>query len=227
MAAEPWRSHHLRAPSSAGQPELVEREALGHGAAGIGGMHDGERKQDGAGPGRDSIRETERQEGGFGRDVRAIPSGEQAEEAEVNLDVAIGRLNAAEFQDAVSQTRHGRVIRRQSAQLQRGIGLDGGADLGWAGGVDIESAVGKLPVENGAHRFGDERRGLRLPLAVLRRVEPELEQDVIGFERGVGRQFGAPVTVFGLEASHVSGGAIPGPFGSALEGSAGLWRRAH
>ena len=47
----------------------------------------------------------------------------------------------------------------------------------------------------------------RIPDAVDRRMQPELQQNVIGFERGVGRQQRAPVAVRMLQREKVFGGA--------------------
>ena len=59
--------------------------------------------------------------------------GIQIEQAEVDLDVAVGGLNAAERENAFAQ----RGARRGSStgnagQFQREVGLDGGADFGGA-----------------------------------------------------------------------------------------------
>ena len=61
--------------------------------------------------------------------------------------------------------------------------------------VDIESAIGKLTIENRADRLIDQRPCGRIPNPVYRRVTPKFQQDEIGFQRRVGGEVGPPVPV--------------------------------
>ena len=81
-------------------------------------MQNGERHHDGARPGGHLVQEIEGQQHDFGRDAGAILARIEIEEAEVDLDVAVGRLDAAEFQDAVAQARHARVVHRDAASFK-------------------------------------------------------------------------------------------------------------
>ena len=190
-------------------------------------MQDGERHHDGAGPGRHLVQEIEGQQHHFGRDAGAILARVEVEEAEVDLDVAVGRLDAAQFQDAGAQARHAGVVDGDARQFQGEVGLDGGADFRRSAGVDVQTAVGKLTIENCARGLLDERTRLGFPDAVLGRIQPELEQDVIGFEGGVGAQFGAPVAVALLQTGQPAGGAAHGMFGRGFQRVTDLYRSAH
>ena len=108
-----------------------------------------------------------RQQHDLRRNARAVLPRIEIEQAEVDLDVAVGRLNAAQLQNALAQARHARIVDRQAGQLQREVGLYRGADFRRALDVDVEAAVGKLAVQNRAHRLVDQRTRGRLPDAVL------------------------------------------------------------
>jgi hypothetical protein len=58
----------------------------------------------------------------------------------------------------------------------------------------------------------------RIPDVALRLVHPKLEQDVVRFERGVGRQFAAPEALGRLAREQSL--ACPRDGGSALTGAA-------
>ena len=78
--------------ADAGQPEFIQREAGRYGSPRIGGVDDGERHHDGARPGRHLVEQIEGQQHGLGRNARAVLPRIEIEEAEVDLDVAVGRL---------------------------------------------------------------------------------------------------------------------------------------
>src|SRR5581483_2110670 len=69
--------------------------------------------------------------------------------------------------------------------------------------VDVESAVGQLTRQDRFHRLIDERARFRLPDAVLRRMQPKLEQYEIRFQGRIGGKFGAPVSVLVLKREQV------------------------
>ena len=213
--------------AGAGLPEFVEMEAFGHRHARVGGMQDGKRYHDGARPSGHLVQEIEGQQDYFGRDAGAILARIKVEEAEIDLDVAVGRLNAAHVEDAVAQAQHAVVGDGNAGQLESEIRFDGGADFRRSAGEDVEAAVGELAIENRAGCLVDEGAGFRLPHAVLRRIEPELEQNVVGFEGGIGAELGAPVAVALLQACEPTGGPADGRFRSGFQRVADLYGCTH
>ena len=69
-------------------------------------------------------------------------------------------------------------------------------------GVDAPSAVFVLMLQNVA-------RGLRHALRIAR-AQKHVQQDVIGFERGIGFQFAAPVAFFVLLGEQAVARAVDG-----------------
>src|SRR6476659_4953540 len=110
----------------------------------------------------------------------------QVEEAKVDLDVAVAGLYAAQSEDAFTRSRQGRRIRLEPRQLQRGISFYRGADFGRPVVIDVEAAIRQLARQDRLNRLVDERTRVRFPDAVVRRIKPELQQDEIRFQRGVG-----------------------------------------
>ena len=135
---------------------------------------------------------------------------EKIEQAEVDLDVAVGGLNSAQRQDALARPRQAQIVVVQPGQLQREIRLYRRAEIGGPLRINIESAIGQLPRQNRFRRFIDERSRGRIPDAIHRRMQPELQQNVIGLERRVGGEFGPPITLLGLDAGEILGGAPRG-----------------
>src|SRR5580693_7640013 len=86
-----------------------------------------------------------------------------------------------------------RVVIRQPGKLQREISFDGRVEIGWTLWIDIEAAVCELARQNRRHGSFDSRAGGWIPGAVHRRMQPELQQDVVRLERGVGRELTHPV----------------------------------
>ncbi len=84
-----------------------------------------------------------------GMDGRMI-ARKEIEQAEIDLDVAIGRLNAAQRQDAFARSRQARIVVVEPGQLQREIRLDRRAEIGWPLRIDIESAIGQLARQDGS-----------------------------------------------------------------------------
>ncbi len=122
--------------------------------------------------------------------------GIKIEQAEIDLDVAVGCLQAAPGENALAGERHAGITDRDSRQLERAISLHGGADLGRALRINIETAIGKLARQDGLCRLLHQRHGAWIPDAGrVRRVHPQLKENVIRFEGGVGRQIGAPETL--------------------------------
>ena len=119
----------------------------------------------------------------------------QTEQAEIDLDVAVRRLNSAQRQNALAQANQAEISWRQAGQPQRDIRFNRCTHLRRPVDVDAEAAVGELAVEDRARGFVDKRSGLWLPPPIIRRVEPKLKEDEIGFQRAVGGQFRAPVPI--------------------------------
>ena len=142
-----------------GRQQFVEREAGGSAAVGPARLHDGERHQDGARPRGHFVEHVARQHDDFGRHRGHVLARVEAEQAEVDLDVAVGRLQAAERQDALARAAQRLAIRIEAGEFERAIGFHGGADVGGAAGVDIEAAIGQLAIEDGAGGAVDAGRG--------------------------------------------------------------------
>ena len=212
----------MKSGAHAGQPEFIQVEPGGHGPPRIGRVHDGKRDHDGARPCRHLVQQVEGQQRDFRWNARRIFPRIEIEEAEVDLDVAVGRLYAAERQNALAQQLHALAIHGHARQFQREISFDRGADFGRSAGIDIEAAIGQLPLQNRDHRLIDQRARLGRPFAVDRRVEPELKKNVIGFESGVGGKLRAPVAVAFLEASQVIRRLAHGLLGRELQRVADL-----
>ena len=87
-----------------------------------------------------------------------------------------------------------------SGELQAEISLDRGADVGRASDVDTPTAIFILMADNPVG-------GALKPLGVAG-AEQGVEQNVIGFKRGIGFEFAAPVAivVLGGEKKLASGG---------------------
>src|SRR5215469_5258298 len=88
----------------------------------------------------------------------------------------------------------------QARKFHREVCLDSGIEFGRPVWIDIETAIRQLALEDGIDRFIDKRSRGRLPHAILRRMQPELKQDVIGFESSIRCQFGPPVSFMVLQA---------------------------
>ncbi len=100
------------------------------------------------------------------------------------------------------------AVGADAGQLERAVGFHRGADVGGASDEDIEAAIGQLAFQNGVGGLLDARRGGRIPGLVLGLVQKELQQDVIGFEGGVGGQLAAPKTFGRLQGQQGLGGAL-------------------
>ena len=123
MRAKPYRSHSLRilsewtnvlrqlsqesllskAGALAGNEELIQIEAGGHRPLRIVRMDDGERNDDRARPRRHLVEQLARQQHDLRRNARRAFARIKIEEAEIDLGVAVGGLNAAEREDAFAQ----------------------------------------------------------------------------------------------------------------------------
>src|SRR5579883_167731 len=180
-------------------------------------MHDRERHHDRPAPRRHLVKEIKRQQRDFRRNRGAVLPRIEIEQPEIDLRVAVGRLDAAELQDAIAQPRHPLIVHRNARQLQRKVRLHRGAHFGRPVHVDIEAAVRQLPLQNRPHGFLDFAARGRPPHAVLRRIEPKLEENVIGFERGIGRQLRAPVAVTRLQARQIRRRTFGGLYGGGLQ----------
>ena len=157
-------------------------KAMGNRPCAAGSLHNRERNDDGTGPGGHLVEDVTRQQHQLRRNRRYVGARIEPEEAEVDLDVAIGALNSTQREDAVAEPLHAVRFRRHTAELQCGVRFDGRADLGRTARVDIEAAVGKLVPQDRAASLLNAGPGRRTPQPVLRRMQPELDQHVIGLE---------------------------------------------
>src|SRR6266481_3268101 len=132
-------------------------------------------------------------------------AGIEAEQAEVDLDVAVGRLQTAERQDTLAREAQWTAIGREAREFQRAISLDGGADVGRTAAIDVEAAIRQLALEDGVRGPFDARACGWKPRRALGLVHPELQQNVVGFEGAVGSQFAAPEALGRLAGKQISG----------------------
>ena len=152
------------------------------------GVADRKRHQNGARPRRNFV------------DVEPEPVGKQhdlrrnrrhrivivlPEETEIDLGKCIDFGHAAHFKNLLAGARQRGMIGRESRQLQPEVGLHRSADVGRTAGVNAPAAVFILVVQ-------DVARGL-VKAFLAARAQQGMQQDVIGFEGGVGFQFPAPV----------------------------------
>jgi hypothetical protein len=96
-----------------------------------------------------------------------VLAGIKAEQAEVDLDVTVGGLQAAQGQDAGARPAQGIAIRVDAGQLESAVSFHRGADIGGPAGVDIEAAIGQLAFEDGAGGLPDAHGGGRIPGVVF------------------------------------------------------------
>ena len=82
------------------------------------------------------------------------------------------------------------MLRRESGELESEVRFHSGADVRRAALVDAPSAVFVLVAENPVAAF--------LETLLIAGSEQRVQQDVVGFERGVGFEFAAPVAIFVL-----------------------------
>jgi hypothetical protein len=161
------------------------------------GLHDGERHQDGARPGGHLIEDVAGSEHDLRRDAGRPLARVEAQQAEVDLGVAVGGLQAAQRQHAVAGAAHGGRIGIDAGdlpgQFAGRVGAGGRVDFRRAAGINVPTAIGELAAEDRLAGFADARRRGRTPFAIgVRLVAPQLVEDVIGFERGVGREIAPP-----------------------------------
>ena len=119
----------------------------------------------------------------------------QIEQAEIDPHVAVRGLHAAQFQNARAQARMRSSVTGRPASFQREIGLDRRADFRGTLQIDIESAVRQLPSKESIERPGRPAcTGRRIPDPIHRRMQPELQQNVVGFEGRVRGEFCPPIS---------------------------------
>src|SRR5580658_4319667 len=136
------RASKFRVP--AGQEQLLEVESFRNGPPWVGRMYDRERNDDGPGPGRHLVDEIPEQHD-LRRNGRAILPWIEIEEAQIHLHVTVSGLDPAQRQDAFPGECEPRVIEIDTGNLERKIGLHGGAEVGWTLGINIEPAIRQLP----------------------------------------------------------------------------------
>ena len=156
-------------------------------------MHNGQRNDDRARPRRHLVDEVAEQHH-LGRDDRRLIARKQIEQAQIDLDVAVGRLDAAQRKDDFSRPRQPQIVIVQTSQLQGKIRFHRRAEIRGPLWINVEAAIRQLPLEDRSHGFIDKRAGGWIPNAILGRMQPELQKDVVGFERGIGGEQRRPVT---------------------------------
>ena len=87
-------------------------------------MDDRERDYDRSCPRRHLVDERAEQHD-LGRNSGAVLARIEIEQAQIHLDVTVGRLNTAERQNSFPRTREMRIIIGHSRKFQREIGFDG------------------------------------------------------------------------------------------------------
>ncbi len=192
----------------AGKDELFQAETGGSAAVTAARLHDRERHQDRPRPRGHLVQHIAGEHHDLGRHRGHVPSRVESEEAEVDLDVAVGSLQAAERENARAGAAQRVAIDGQAGEFQRAVRLHRGADFGWTAGVDVEAAIGQLAVENRAGGAFDARAAGRIPLGAIRLVQPKLQQDVVALEGGIGGEFSAPETVSGLLGGECGNGPL-------------------
>ena len=176
------------------QEQLIERETGRCAAIRSASLHDRERHQDGTRPRRHLVEHIARQHGDFRGHRRHMLARIKAEEAEIDFDVAVGRLQSAKCANALACAAKWLGVRVHAGQLQSAVGFDCRADVRGSADERAEAAVGQLPLKDGAYSAIDPGPGGRVPNSAIGLVKPKLEQDVIGFKCAIGGQFAAPET---------------------------------
>src|SRR5450631_717107 len=111
-------------------------------------------------------------------------------EAEIDLGKCIDFGHAAHLENLLAGACQHGMIRGESSQLQPEVRFHRSADVGRPAGVDAPATVFILVIQ-------DVASGL-VKTGLVAGAEQRMEQDVIGFEGGIGFQFSAPVTLFVL-----------------------------
>ena len=150
----------------AGQEQFLQVEPLRHRPLRIVGMDNRQRDYDSARPGRHLVQEIAEQRN-FRGHRRNVLARIKIEQAEVDLDVAVGSLNSAQGENALPGAGQPGIVVGDARQLQREVGLHGGADIGRPLHIDIEAAVGELPSEDRLGGFIDQLPGGWVPDAAL------------------------------------------------------------
>ena len=79
----------------------------------------------------------------------------QAEQAEVDFDVAIGALQTAHGENPLARSAQIRIVIVETREFQRRVGFHGRADFGRSVRVNVEAAIRQLARQDGAHGFLD------------------------------------------------------------------------
>ena len=124
------------------------------------------------------------------------------EETEIDLGKCIDFGHAAHLENLLAGARQRGVIRSESSQFQSEIRLHRSADVRGPGGVDAPASIFILVVQDVASRL--------VKAFLAARAEQRMQQDVIGFEGGVGFQFSAPVTLVMLLREKILARCIDG-----------------
>ena len=190
---------------NARREQLVDREPGGHRPPRIQRLHNRQRHDDRPGPRAHMIKHAAHQNH-LRRHRRHMLARIQVEEAQVDLDVAIGRLQAAIRQHRIPQPRHGRAGRVDTRHFQRKIRLHRRANVRRPAGVNRKSTVGALQVQDRLHSPVHLRPRRGIPNGALRRVQPQLQQDIVGLQRRIRRQVTPPIPLFALLCQQPVGG---------------------
>src|ERR1019366_5511748 len=93
----------VKGRADSGQPELIQREACRDGSPRMRRMDNPKPPHDGPRPCRHLVEQVEGQQHGLGRNTGTVLPRIKVEEAEVDLDVAVGGLYAAESENALAE----------------------------------------------------------------------------------------------------------------------------
>ena len=185
--------------------QLFDAQLLGDLLERLLGVANRQRHQNGPGPGRNFV-DVEPEPLGKKNDLRRNGGDSIVivlpEETQIDLGKGVDLGDAAHFQNPLAGANQVRVIGGIARQLQSEIAFDRSADIGWAAEVDTPSAIFVLLLQNVARSF---RHALRTAGA-----QKNVQDDVVGFERGIGFQFAAPVTIFVLLGKQAVAGAVNG-----------------
>ena len=158
----------------AGHEKLIQIESGRCRTARIHRMQHRKRHHDGARPGGHLIDEIPEQDQ-FGRNGRRMLARKQPEKAQIDLHVAVSGLQAAQLENALPRASQPRVVECQACELERCISLDCRVQLARTGRVNVESTIGKLPVQSRTNCLVDKRPRRWIPCAAGRWMQPQLQ----------------------------------------------------
>ena len=158
-------------------------------------MHNRQRNHDRPRPRRHLVDQPPQGQHPFRRNRRRVLPRIQPENAEVYFDVAVRCLQSTHRQDTFPQPAQIRIVVRQPGKLQRRVSLHRSANLGRPLRVNIEAAIRQLSRQNRPNRAPDTLPRRRIPHTIDRRMPPQLQQNIIGFQRRVGSEISPPIPI--------------------------------